>query len=48
MALQAHFESPRMSDGLDRNGWQSRKIQNWFLAIVRFAITLEAAAHALG
>jgi hypothetical protein len=31
-----------MYDGLDRNGWQARKIQDWLLAIVRFAITLEA------
>jgi hypothetical protein len=32
-----------MYDGLERNGWQARKIQDWLLAIVRFAITLEPA-----
>jgi hypothetical protein len=30
-----------MYDGLDRNGWHGRKIRDWLLAIVRFAITLE-------
>jgi hypothetical protein len=32
-----------MYDGLERNGWQAAKIQDWLLAIVRFAITLEPA-----
>ena len=32
-----------MYDGLERNGWQAGKIQDWLLAIVRFAITLEPA-----
>jgi hypothetical protein len=32
-----------MYDELERNGWHARKIQDWLLAIVRFAITLEPA-----
>jgi hypothetical protein len=32
-----------MYDGLERNGWQARKVQDWLLAIVRFAITLAPA-----
>jgi hypothetical protein len=30
-----------MYDGLDRNGWQAKKIRDWLLAIIRLAITLE-------
>src|ERR1700756_3915949 len=32
-----------MYDGLERNGWQAGKIQDWLLAVVRFPITLEPA-----
>jgi hypothetical protein len=32
-----------MYDGLEPNKWQARKLQDWLLAIVRFAITLDTA-----
>ena len=31
-----------MYDGLERDGWQTQKVRDWLLAIVRFAITLES------
>jgi hypothetical protein len=30
-----------MHDGLEPNGWQAKKVRDWLLAIVRFAVTLE-------
>jgi hypothetical protein len=32
-----------MYEELERTGWQAKKVQDWLLAIVRFAITLEPA-----
>jgi hypothetical protein len=35
-----------MSDVVDRDAWRARKIRNWLLAILCFAVTLEQADKA--